>query len=128
MITQGNFGGDTDNFEWPRHSADFTLLRAYVAPDGSAAEPDDANVPYKPTKYLRASSAGVAEGDFVFLLGFPGTTMRYAPSSRLAYADEVAVPALVANFARKLLHIREHSTERAISLKLCAALLLQLNR
>ena len=70
----------------------------------------------------------VAEGDFVFLLGFPGTTMRYAPSSRLAYADEVAVPALVAKFARKLLHIREHSTERAISLKLCAALLLQLNR
>jgi hypothetical protein len=79
----GNFGGDTDNFEWPRHTADFTLLRAYVAPDGSAAAFDAANVPYKPKKCLRISPAGAEEGDFVFLLGFPGHTMRYAPTSRL---------------------------------------------
>ena len=51
----GNFGGDTDNFEWPRHSADFTLLRAYVAPDGSSAEPAEENVPFHPTKWLRAA-------------------------------------------------------------------------
>ena len=89
-----------------------------MGPDGSCAEPNEANVPYKPTKYLRASTTGVSEGDFVFLLGFPGTTMRYAPSSRLAYADEVAVPALVSDFARKLSHIETHSVDRGASLKM----------
>jgi len=98
----GNFGGDTDNFEWPRHSADFTLLRAYVAPDGSSAEPSAENVPYQPTKWLRACPQGASEGDFVFLLGFPGHTMRYAPASRLAYADQVAVPSLLEDFGFKL--------------------------
>ena len=78
-------------FEWPRHTADFTLLRAYVAPDGSAAEPAAENVPYCPGKFLRASPSGAAEGDFAFLLGFPGSTMRYAPESRLAYSDEARV-------------------------------------
>merc|ERR1719364_445379 len=97
----GCFGGDTDNFEWPRHTADFTLLRAYVGPDGEPADPSPANVPYSPSKYLRVSREGVSQGDFVFLLGFPGHTMRYAPSSRLAYSDEVAVPNLVEDFGRK---------------------------
>lgn len=120
-MSLGNFGGDTDNFEWPRHTADFTLLRAYVAPDGTTAEPSAENVPYKPKKYLRASTGGVADSDFVFLLGFPGGTMRYAPSSRLAYADEVAVPALVEDFAQKLSYIAAHSTDRAASLKMLSA-------
>jgi len=117
----GCFGGDTDNFEWPRHTADFTLLRAYVAPDGSAAEPSAENVPYAPQTFLRAAPEGASEGDFCFLLGFPGSTMRYAPSSRLAYSDEVAVPALVADFGAKLALIAEHATDRASSLKLAAA-------
>ena len=116
-----SFGGDIDNFEWPRHTADFTLLRAYVAPDGSAAEPDTANVPYKPERYLRASTAGASEGDFAFLLGFPGHTMRYAPTSRLAYSREVAVPALVTDFGEKLALIKKHATERATALKLASA-------
>ena len=51
-------------------------MRAYVGPDGSAAGPSPDNVPYRPTKFLRASTAGAAEGDFAFLLGFPGSTMR----------------------------------------------------
>lgn len=114
----GNFGGDTDNFEWPRHSADFTLLRAYVGPDGQPAEPSPSNVPYRPSKFLQASSEGVKPGDFVFLLGFPGHTMRYAPSARLAYSDEVAVPAMIADFSRKLDLIATHSTSRDIALKL----------
>lgn len=117
----GCFGGDTDNFEWPRHTADFTLLRAYVAPDGTAAEPSPENVPYQPSRYLRASKSGVAPDDFVFLLGFPGSTMRYAPASRLSYSDDVAVPALVSDFAQKLRLIHEHSTSRAAALKLTSA-------
>lgn len=120
-MSLGNFGGDTDNFEWPRHSADFTLLRAYVGPDGEPAEPSPANIPYSPSKYLRVSQKGVAPGDFVFLLGFPGHTMRYAPSSRLAFSDEVAVPNLVADFGRKLASIQEHSTDRSAALKLMSA-------
>lgn len=68
----GNFGGDQDNFEWPRHTADFTLLRAYVKPDGTAAAYSTANVPYRPTTRLRVCREGAQEGDFVMLLGFPG--------------------------------------------------------
>eukprot|EP00747_Dinoflagellata_sp_TGD_P106720 gnl/TRDRNA2_/TRDRNA2_169933_c1_seq2.p1 gnl/TRDRNA2_/TRDRNA2_169933_c1~~gnl/TRDRNA2_/TRDRNA2_169933_c1_seq2.p1 ORF type:complete len:537 (+),score=94.01 gnl/TRDRNA2_/TRDRNA2_169933_c1_seq2:751-2361(+) len=117
----GNFGGDTDNFEWPRHSADFTLLRAYVGPNGESAQPSPDNVPYRPAKYLRASQKGVSEGDFTFLLGFPGFTMRYAPSCRLAYADEVAIPGLVRDFGRKLDLIRDYSADRSIALKLVSA-------
>ena len=97
-MSLGCFGGDTDNFEWPRHTADFTLLRAYVAPDGAAAEHSPDNVPYKPQRFLRAATRGVSPGDFVCLLGFPGSTMRYAPASRLAYSDQVAVPQLVSDF------------------------------
>jgi len=117
----GCFGGDTDNFEWPRHSADFTLLRAYVGADGQPADPSPSNVPYRPSKFLRASKKGVQDGDFVFLLGFPGVTIRYAPSSRLAYSDEVAVPHLVEDFGRKLELIRQHSTDRAVALKTMSA-------
>ena len=58
----GNFGGDTDNFEWPRHTADFTLLRAYVAPDGAPATYNASNVPYAPSSHLRVSSRGVDDG------------------------------------------------------------------
>jgi hypothetical protein len=120
-MTLGNFGGDTDNFEWPRHTADFTLLRAYVAPDGSAAEPSKDNVCYRPRKFLRASQAGAKPGDFVFLLGFPGATMRYAPTSRLLYSQEVAVPANLSDFGAKLHLIKTHATDRSAALKLTAA-------
>jgi hypothetical protein len=71
----GNFGGDVDNFEWPRHTADFTLLRAYVGPDGCTAPPHENNIPYIPSASLRVSEKGAQKGDFVFLLGFPGHTM-----------------------------------------------------
>lgn len=117
----GCFGGDTDNFEWPRHTADFTLLRAYVAPDGSAAEYAPNNVPYQPQSFLRVAPDGAMTGDFVFLLGFPGSTMRYAPASRLSFSDEVAVPQLVADFGEKLALIKEYSTDRAATLKLATA-------
>jgi hypothetical protein len=107
----GNFGGDTDNFEWPRHTADFTLLRAYVGPNGEAAEYSPDNVPYQSKARLNVQKNGAAEGDMVFLLGFPGRTMRYAPTSRLAYSDEVAVPNMVKDFTRKLQLISEYETD-----------------
>ena len=98
----GNFGGDTDNFEWPRHTADFTILRAYVGPNGEAAEYSPNNVPFQPKSWLRVQKNGAESGEFVCVLGFPGSTMRYAPTSRLQYSDQVAVPHMVEDFSRKL--------------------------
>ena len=72
----GNFGGETDNWMWPRHTCDFSFLRAYVAPDGTAADFSPANVPYKPKVWLKASLEGFKEGDFTFVMGYPGRTYR----------------------------------------------------
>ncbi len=90
----GVFGGDPDNFEWTRHTGDFTFLRAYVAPDGTAAEYSPNNVPYKPKKFLTMSIAGLKDGDFVFVLGYPGRTTRYRESQSIQYAEETNFPFL----------------------------------
>ncbi len=92
----GVFGGDPDNFEWTRHTGDFTFLRAYVAPDGSAAEYSPNNVPYKPSKYLTMNIGGLKENDFVFVLGFPGGTTRYRESQSIEYARDANFPFLAA--------------------------------
>jgi len=76
----GKYGGDIDNWMWPRHTGDFSFLRAYVAPDGSTAEYSEENVPYQSKTYLPISSAGVKDGDFAMIIGFPGRTSRYASS------------------------------------------------
>lgn len=115
----GNFGGDNDNFEWPRHTADFTLLRAYVSPNGDAADYHPDNIPYQSKAYIKVQKNGASEGEMVFLLGFPGSTMRYAPTSRLSYSDEVAVPNMVKDFSRKLQLISKYKTESLeVALKL----------
>jgi hypothetical protein len=73
----GSFGGEIDNWQWPRHTGDFAFLRAYVAPDGSPAPFNAANVPFKPRSWLRTARDGVKDGDFVMVVGFPGTTERH---------------------------------------------------
>lgn len=92
----GVFGGDPDNFEWTRHTGDFTFLRAYTAPDGSSAEYSANNVPYKPKKFLTMNIAGPKENDFVFILGYPGSTTRYRESQSIRYAEEANFPFLSA--------------------------------
>jgi Peptidase S46 len=72
----GNFGGETDNWMWPRHTCDFSFLRAYVGPDGAAADFSPSNVPYKPKVWLKVSLDGFKEGDFTFVMGYPGRTYR----------------------------------------------------
>ncbi len=72
----GNFGGEVDNWMWPRHTCDFTFLRAYVGPDGAAADYSSANVPYRPKVWLKMSVDGFKEGDFTFVMGYPGRTYR----------------------------------------------------
>ncbi len=90
----GVFGGDPDNFEWTRHTGDFTFLRAYVAPDGSSADYSPSNVPYKPKRHLKTNIGGLKESDFVFVLGFPGGTTRYRESWSVIYARDANFPFL----------------------------------
>lgn len=77
----GNFGGETDNWQWPRHTGDWGFYRAYVAPDGSSAAYDTSNVPFRPQAHLKIASHGVKEGDFVMVAGFPGVTHRLATAA-----------------------------------------------
>ena len=74
----GKYGGDVDNWMWPRHTGDFSFYRAYVAPDGSSADYAEENVPYRPDHHLKVSAAGLDDGDFVMVAGYPGSTSRYA--------------------------------------------------
>ncbi len=90
----GVFGGDPDNFEWTRHTGDFTFLRAYITPDGKAAAYSPNNVPYKPRKYLTMNIGGLKDNDFTFILGYPGGTTRYRESQSIEYAREDNFPFL----------------------------------
>jgi hypothetical protein len=88
----GNFGGETDNWVWPRHTGDFSLLRAYVAKDGSSATYSKDNVPFKPKKFLKINPNGIEEGEFTFILGYPGRTFRHRPAAYLKYQQEYLLP------------------------------------
>ncbi len=81
--SMGKFGGDTDNWMWPRHTCDFSMFRVYAAPDGSPAEYSSDNVPLQPKQYLRISLKGVSEGDFAMIMGYPGRTQRYQTAAQL---------------------------------------------
>ena len=83
----GNYGDEVDNFVWPRHAGDFTLLRAYVGPDGKPADYARDNVPYHPPAHLQVAREGVREGDFVMLAGYPGITYRHRTAAE--FADQV---------------------------------------
>ena len=76
----GKFGGDTDNWEWPRHTGDFSVFRVYMSPDGKPADYSPDNVPLKPKYHLPVSVKGVQKGDFAMIMGYPGGTQRYMTS------------------------------------------------
>ncbi len=88
----GKFGGDTDNWMWPRHTGDFSLFRIYVGPDGKPAEYSEENVPYKPKFYFPISLKGVEETDFSFVYGYPARTNEYLPSYALKLITEIENP------------------------------------
>ncbi|MDP2303792.1 MAG: S46 family peptidase [Ignavibacteria bacterium] len=88
----GEFGGEGDNWVWPRHTGDFSFVRAYVAPDGSSANYSKENVPFKPKKFLKVNPNGVEENDFVFILGYPGRTFRHQPSQFIQYQEKFLLP------------------------------------
>ena len=79
----GKFGGETDNWMWPRHTGDFSMFRVYMAPDGSPASYAPENVPYQPVRSLKVSLKGVQKGDFAMIMGYPGRTQRFQTSAQL---------------------------------------------
>ena len=88
----GEFGGETDNWVWPRHTGDFSFMRAYVAKDGAMADYALENVPYKPKRSLKVAPQGVSENDFVFILGYPGRTFRHQPAAFYEYHQKYFLP------------------------------------
>ena len=91
----GKFGGDTDNWEWPRHTGDFSVFRVYMSRDGKPADYSPSNLAYKPKYYLPVSIKGIKDGDYAMIYGFPGGTNRYESSYGIKLSTEINNPALV---------------------------------
>ena len=98
----GKYGGDIDNWMWPRHTGDFSFYRAWVGPDGQPADPSPDNVPFQPKHWLRIGTEGVSAEDFVMVVGFPGRTNRYRLASEVAEAIEWDYPQRVARRQQSL--------------------------
>ena len=98
----GKYGGDTDNWMWPRHTGDFALFRVYCAPDGTPAEYSDENVPYEPKHHLPIQLDGVNNGDYTMIFGFPGSTDRYLTSYGVEEALKITNPTIVEIRDKKL--------------------------
>lgn len=90
--TIGEFGGETDNWEWPKHTGDFSFVRAYVGKDGKPADYSPENVPYVPKKHLKINPKGTKNKDLVFILGYPGTTYRQEPFQFIQYQQQFVLP------------------------------------
>ena len=107
----GKYGGDVDNWMWPRHTGDFAFYRAYVGQDGKPADFAEDNVPYEPEHFLKVNASGVAKGDFVMVTGYPGRTNRYRTSAEVKNQFEWRYPTF-----RTILHkyidiIKENAPE-----------------
>jgi V8-like Glu-specific endopeptidase len=114
----GKFGGDTDNWMWPRHTGDYSFYRAYVSPEGKSADFSLDNVPYKPDYHLTLAKDGVKAGDFVMALGYPGRTNRHRLPSEVSDTFEWAYPNTVAQFKNTLDIIgRETANDKDAELK-----------
>lgn len=98
----GKFGGDTDNWMWPRHTGDYSFYRAYVSPEGNSAEFSEENVPYQPEHHLTIASDALDEGDFVMALGYPGRTNRHRLPSEVENTFEWSYPNTVERFRDNL--------------------------
>ncbi len=92
----GVFGGEIDNWRWPRHTGDFSFLRAYVGPDGKPAPYSENNVPYQPKAHLEVASSPLRAGDFAMVAGYPGRTYRLKTADEVATATEYSYPTRIA--------------------------------
>jgi hypothetical protein len=111
-VAIGEFGGETDNWIWPRHTGDFSFVRAYVAPDGSPADYSEENIPYQPKVHIQIAPQGVNEEDFVFIMGYPGRTYRHRTSFYIAYEQNVRLPYLAKEY-EKAIRIMEDFSDKS---------------
>ena len=107
----GRYGGDIDNWRWPRHTGDFAFYRAYVSPEGQTADHSPDNVPFEPAHYLAVSAAGLDDGDFVMALGYPGGTSRYARHVTVENLFEREYPRSVARSRERIAVIESAAPE-----------------
>ena len=114
----GKFGGDTDNWMWPRHTGDFSIFRVYAGKDNRPAEYSEENVPYKAEKWLDISLDGIEEGDFGMIMGFPGSTERYKTSYEIDYMLEVENPQRIYIRGERQAILRKHmDADQAVRIK-----------
>lgn len=103
----GAFGGDTDNWMWPRHTGDFSIFRVYMSPDGKPAPYSKDNVPYKPKHFLPVSIKGMAKEDYAMIMGYPGSTQRYLSSYGVQLALDQSNPTIVKIRDKKLATMKQ---------------------
>ncbi len=103
----GNFGGETDNWRWPRHTGDWSFFRAYVGPDGQPAPFSKDNVPFQPEHWLKVQPRGVEEGDSVFVAGYPGKTQRHYTYEEVKEIVEWTYPSTIRRFEEQIAILEE---------------------
>ena len=120
----GRFGGETDNWRWPRHTGDWSFLRAYVGKDGKPAAFSKENVPFQPKHWLKVSGAGIKPGDLVFVAGYPGRTQRHQTYAQVKETTEWTMPRSI-RLAQEQLAILDQLTKKdpAVALKIAGRVL-----
>lgn len=114
----GVYGGEVDNWTWPRHTGDFAFMRAYVGPDGKSAKYSKDNIPHTPRKFLPFSSKGAQEGAFSMILGFPGVTYRYREASSLQVSYEETMPFSIQLYRTRInVMVEAGKADRAVEIK-----------
>ena len=114
----GKFGGDTDNWMWPRHTGDFSIFRVYAGTDNEPADYSPENVPFRPKKFFKINAKGISEGDFTMVYGFPGTTREYLFSDAVKYTALISNPHKIALRTLRLnIQKEEMNKDQAVRIK-----------
>ena len=116
----GNYGGDIDNWMWPRHTGDFSFMRIYLAPDGTGRKYHKDNIPYKSTSWLKIAPDHLKQGDMTFIIGYPGRTTRYRTSNSVEYNFNYNYPRSIKLF-RETIDILESFAQDSVNAKMKVA-------
>ena len=123
-LSIGNYGGETDNWMWPRHTGDFSFMRVYVSPKGEGSEYNAENIPYKPEVWLKVAQGNLNESDFSFIIGYPGATTRYRTSNSVYWNLNYNYPFSIKNF-KEIISLAEELTKNDPAAKLKVANLIK---